>query len=158
MSIGVLRDKTTKLLDRLPTLRTIVAALGIGIVAAAGVFCSGLLLYGWVPGPIQQYELSEAKAGLIGQWSLLVGAAILILMAAVDYRGYFISVPVVVSPLLFTVFYECEKNPTSHNLLPIEIAAWIGLSIVVHVPSMAARTFHKWASTFMNSGMWDRRS
>jgi len=132
----------------------IIAAVAIGCVASAGIFGSGFLVYGWDPGPIEQYRLSNALANLIGRWSLLVGAVILLCLVPLHYKAYLITLAIVPIPIVVAIFYECAQHPTSHNLWPIELIAWFLVSAFIHFPSAFVRAIYLRVSGVLNSGMW----
>jgi hypothetical protein len=121
------------------TRRTILAGIVIGCLASAGMFGSGYMVFGWNPGQVDEYALSEGLGNLVGRWQLSVAATILLLLVPFQFRTYLLSMAMFALPLACATIYECVKFPDSHNLLGFEIVGLPLFSGLFHLPSAVVR-------------------
>jgi hypothetical protein len=121
------------------TRRTVLAGIAIGGIASASMFGTGYLMFGWNPGQVPEYALSEGLGNLVGRWQLILAAAILLLLVPFEFRTYVISMAVFVLPIACVTVYECLEFPHSHNLLGFEIVGLPVFSGVFHLPSALIR-------------------
>lgn len=123
-------------------MNNILAGFIVGCLASVGVLGSGRVLYGWDVGNVASYKLSHGLGNLFGFWSLLIGAGILLFLIRFSYVSYLISACIVPVPMLLAILYECRKNPTSHNLAPVEVIGLVVGSILIHLPSCVIKVLY----------------
>jgi len=108
----------------------------LGLAAAAAVLGTGRIVYGWDAGDSAEYALSHALMGLIGPWSLLAGACVLLLLIPRSAKTYGVSAVLAPAPLVAVILFEVCRFPSSHNLIPFELAALAMGSVALHLPSL----------------------
>ena len=107
----------------------------VALIASAVVLGTGRILYGWVPGVPSQYAISEGMSNLLGWGSCLAGASILLLLARLGLPAFAVSILTLPIPVFVVIFSEISDYPTSHNLIPFEIAIYLIGSTALHVPA-----------------------
>ncbi|MGK0219979.1 MAG: hypothetical protein ACI9HE_003486 [Planctomycetota bacterium] len=120
-------------------MRNMIAGAGVGLLASAALFGSGLLLYGYVPGVIEQYALTEGMGSLVGWESCLAGACVLMLLLRLGPPAALASMFGFTVPMLVAISIEMSSYPTSHNLIPIELIGLAIWSLVFHLPALTVR-------------------
>lgn len=124
--------------------RSVLAGALIGVLASVVALGVGLVSYDWDPGDIASYEWSHGVASLLGDWSLVAGAGVLLFLIRYEFIAYLVSSFAVLLPMLLAIGYECVRFPTSHNLIPFELLVLLLCSAVLHFPSLVVWLIHRW--------------
>ena len=117
--------------------KDLASGLLVALIASAVILGTGRILYGWVPGSTAQYALSEGLENLLGWGSCLAGASVLLLLARLEFPAFAASVLTLPAPVYVVVYSEISNYPTSHNLIPFELAIYLIGSMTLHIPAFA---------------------
>ena len=104
------------------TLRDFLGPLGAVGLAWLLMFGSGRLQHGWHPGEIGAYALTEGLQSMIGPLQLLLGAVGLLALVPFRWASFAIGALLLPAPFMVAIARESAGVPSSHNLLPFEVA------------------------------------